>query len=102
VLAAALGGVGGFAVAFLGSLGLTLGALVIGLTAAAYVRRGLGRAVAWVLVGAGLVPTIIISPALFNTDPAVHYVGESYVAFAGGLLVMLVGLAWAAASMRNH
>lgn len=102
VLAAALGGVGGFAVVFLGSLGLVLGALAIGLTGAAYVRRGLGRAMAWVLVGAGLVPTIILSPALFNTDPAVQYVGESYVALAGGLVVLLIGLAWAALATRNR
>lgn len=102
VLAAALGGVGGFAVVFLGSLGLILGVLVIGLTGAGYFRRGWGSAVAWVAVGAGLVPSIILSPVLFNTDPAVHYLGESYVALAAGIFMLLLGLAWAALSLRRH
>ena len=91
-----------FAALFLGSLGLVLGALLIGLTVATYLRRGWERAVAWILVGAGLVPTVILPPAVFSTDPAVHYVGESYVTLAVGLLVLLVGLAWAAASMPNR
>jgi hypothetical protein len=102
VLAAALGGIGGFAVVVLGSPGLVLGSLVIALAGVSYFRRGWGSAVAWIAVGAGLVPTIILSPALFNTDPAVHYLGESYVALAAGLLVLLVGLAWAALSMRRR
>ena len=102
LLAGVLGGVGGFATFFIGSLGLVLGALLIGLTVAAYVRRGWGRAAAWVLVGAGLVRIVVLSPALLNTDPAIHYLGESYVALTVALLVLLVGTAWATVSVRNR
>lgn len=101
-LAVALGGVGGYAAIFLGTPGLVLGASVIGLTAVAYVTRGWTRSLAWILVGAGLVPTAILSPAVLNTDPAVHYARYTYVALAVSVAVLLVGLAWGIVSARKR
>ena len=101
-LAVVLGGVGGYAAVFLGSPGLVLGGLVIGLTAVAYSRRGWTPSLAWILVGAGLVPAAILSPAVLNTDPAVHYARYTFVALAVSITVLLVGLAWAIALGRRH
>ena len=71
--------------------GSILGVVVLGLTVIAYLSRGWRVELPWAFIGAGLVPLVILAPALFNSDPAVHYSPQTFQALVVAALLVVIG-----------
>jgi hypothetical protein len=96
-LAAAIGALAGVAAMFWGP-GSLMAVVVLGLTVSAFLGRGWRAELPWAFIGAGLLPLVVLAPALLNSDPAVHYSPETIPALLVADLVVAVGALWAASA----
>jgi len=94
LVAAAIGVLAGFAAVLFWGYGPLLALIVAGLTVRVYAIRGRQRELPLMVVGAGLVPVVLLAPALLNTDPAIHYDPATVPALAIAAFVLAVGIVW--------
>ncbi len=93
IVAAIIGGIVGFLGLFLREMGLVLAAVVVVIASLSYVRSGRGRDVGWLLLGAGVVPTVILGRNALTAyvDPAVEVGPDTWLLLAGFAVVASAG-----------
>lgn len=88
-----VGALAGFAASEFGWLYLPLAILVVALSVPVFVSRGRAPDWPWVLVGVGLIPTLLLGKSLLeSTDPTVHVDPSTAPAFVIYLLILAIGI----------
>jgi hypothetical protein len=85
----------GYAALLLREMGWIIGAAVLILLPVVYLRQRRRTDIGWLFFGAGLTPILILGRTIVETftDPAVHVLIDTWVFFAGAVVLAGAGIA---------
>jgi len=85
----------GYAALALREMGWIIAAAVLILLPIVYLRQHRMADIGWLFFGAGLAPILLLGPTLVQTltDPAIQVSSDTWVFFAGAVVLAAVGIA---------